>query len=369
MLILLDCRPLQYAATSVQRRRLILSFVAGLTRDKGVKWLLLVDHTYRAGVFPGLPDLPLLLHRALPGWAGWKLWYDWQIPRLVRKHRPDLVMLTGGVAAAPMQVPQALWMPVRANPKEANGSRQEPPLYASRLGSSLRRAEAVFCFSEKDRAWLAGRKDTVEEKLVVLRPAPSQDATQLSAVERERIKGEYAQGKEYFFTGATAANDVVYLLKAFSLFKKRQLSNLQLVIVGVMDAEIREKLETYKYRKDVHWNDPATVCSGLLGAAYAALLRLDGDSLGATLVDAWKSGVPVLAAKEGWLQEIAGDAVLGTGDTDPAILAGYMMAVYKDEALRGNLIEKGFLRLSDFHPERSVSAVWATIGRAYPIIN
>ena len=367
MLILLDCRPLQNAGSGGEKARLIFSVAVALAADKAVKWLLLVDHTYRSDLFPDLPDLPVVVQRALPGRAGWKLWYDWQIPRLVRKHRPDLVMLTGGVAAASMPVPQYLWMPVHADPQEGG---KELPLYAGRLDSSLRRAEKVFCFSERDRSWLAGRGGAGFDKLVVVGPAPSGETVMLSAAERERAKDGFARGREYFFADATGGGeeDVIYLLKAFSLFKKRQLSNLQLVVAGVLTAGLGEKLRTYKYKEDVHWCDPMAANDRLVGA-YAALLSFDGDVLGTRLVDAWKAGVPVLVTKPGRLLELAGNATLGAGATDPAAFAGHMMSVYKDEALRAGLIERGLSRLAGLDPAQGVNSVWAVIGRVYPIIN
>ncbi|HLZ87789.1 MAG TPA: hypothetical protein VKQ52_11130, partial [Puia sp.] len=139
MLILLDCRPLQNAGPESEKSRLILSVTAALSREEGLQWLLLVDHTCPAGIFPGLPGHTLLRQRAFPGRTGWRIWYDWQIPRLARKHKAGLVMLTGGVAAGVLPAPQYLWMPERANPGEGRGHLS---LYGGRLAESLRRAGA-----------------------------------------------------------------------------------------------------------------------------------------------------------------------------------------------------------------------------------
>src|ERR1700761_2989828 len=109
MLILLDCRPLQNARSDKEASSLIFSVVTALTREKGVKWLLLVDHTYKSDLFVGGAGSPVVVQRTFPGRMGWKLWYDRQLPRLVRKHRPDGVMLTGGVASAGLVVPQYVW--------------------------------------------------------------------------------------------------------------------------------------------------------------------------------------------------------------------------------------------------------------------
>jgi glycosyltransferase involved in cell wall biosynthesis len=389
MLILLDCRPLQSAGPDSEKSRLIVSAVAGLSGDKAVEWLFLVDHTYRPGQLPGLPgvlsdrsgvrpdqdglltDLPgsrLLTARGLPGPLGWKLWYDWQLPRLVKRYQPDLVMLTGGVTAKLAGTRQFVWMPVFANHKEtAAGATASAgavvPIYAARLGTSMRHADTIFCFSEKDRTWLAGRQHIDAGKILVVRPSPWADIHPLGVSDKEAIKQRYTGGKEYFFAGVAGAGeeDVVQLLKAFSLFKRRQLSNLQLVMAGVRTEALRHRLETYKYRGDVHWAGSNT--QDLLPAAYAVLFPFEDGSLGSSLMNAWKARVPALVARSSRLREMADDDALVAGVDDPTALASYMMAVYKDETLRNALIEKGTSRLTVFDPASSFDAIRTAIHR------
>jgi Glycosyl transferases group 1 len=367
MLVLLDCRPLQYIGSDSEKSRLVISIADALARDKGVKWLFLVDHTYEPGFFPGLPDMPVLVRRAFPGWAGWKLWYDWQIPRVVRKFKCNAVMMTGGVAAAAPDLPQFLWMPVGVDPNELKGRKQALPFYAGRLAASLKQAEAIFCFSEKDRVWLAGNERTEKEKVFVMRPTFSSMAVPLAGQEREKIKGEYAGNREYFFADATAASEeeVVQLLKAYSLFKKRQLSNLRLVVSGWHTPALRERLKKYKYSDEVFFFEPVTADDRVADAAYAALFPFEGDSLGMRVVRAWQTGVPALVRMDGRLREMAGDAALGVIDADPGSLAVQMMSIYKDESLRASLIEKGFVRVrtADPDPGRQLAEVWNVISR------
>jgi glycosyltransferase involved in cell wall biosynthesis len=363
MLILLDCRPLQYAGPDSEKARLIFSVAAALSRDRDLQWLLLADHTCLPDAFPLLPGQTLLLQRALPGRVGWRIWYDWQIPRLVKKRKVGLVMLTGGVAAGSMPASQCLWMPERANPKEGRGG---PPLYAGRLMESLHRAETVFCFSGRDRDWLVAREKQAADKLVVLHPSPVATLSPLSTAERESLKAEFAQGKEYFFADATATGKegVIHLLKAFSLFKKRQRSNLQLVVMGTAAESLKKRLESYKYREEVHWCPPSADRSGRLTAgAYAAIFPFDGDSLGTPVLNAWKAAVPVLVTAGGPLHELAGDGALSAAGADPAVLAAHLMSVYKDEALRNRLIGRGQSRLTAFDAEQGITAVRGAIRR------
>ena len=367
MLVLLDCRPLQCIGSDSEKSRLVISAAAALARDRGVKWLFLVDHTYEPGLFPGLPQMPVLIRRAFPGRAGWKLWYDWQIPGIVRKFKCNAVMMTGGVTAGIPDSPQFLWMPVGVDPKALRGGKQELPLYGGRLAASLQHAEAIFCFSEKDRVWLAGNGRTEQAKLFVLRPACSPAAVPLAGMERERIKEAYAGGREYFFVDAMAASEqeVIQLLKAYSLFKKRQLSNLRLVVSGWQTPGLRERLQRYKYGDEVFFFEPKTADDRVMDAAYAAFFPFEGDSLGMKVIRAWQTGVPALIRTDGRLREMAGEAALGVIDADPGSLAVQMMSIYKDESLRASLIEKGFVksRATDSDPGRQLAEVWNVISR------
>ena len=368
MLILLDLRPLQRTGPESEKSRLIFSAVAALTAEKAVKWLFLADHGYRPGLFHDLPAGTVLTRRALPGKAGWAIWYDWLIPRLARQQGADAVMLTAGIAAAASGIPQWLWMPERANPAERDDSLRYPSIYPGRLRASLRRAAAVFCFSERDRVFLAGLIPNAAEKINLFATFPGEAVRPVSPEERDKTKAIRTEGREYFLADVSGGKGdlVLNLLRAFSQFKKRQLSNMRLVLTGRLtesDAGIRELLKTYKYRQDIQWPEEAAgEGSELCGAAYAALFPFDGHSLGTALLNSWKAGVPAIVVNGGLLQEMAGGAALGIATSDPASVAAGLMAVYKDEQLRRELIEKGFARLGAYGREYFLNKLRAGIG-------
>ena len=117
----------------------------------------------------------------------------------------------------------------------------------------------------------------------------------------------------------------------------------------------------------MHFFETVTVDEPLMEAAYAALFPFERESLGTGVVQAWQTGVPALVRTDGWLREMAGDAVLGVPDADPGSLAIQLMSVYKDESLRAALIEKGFGRVKAFDPRRQVAEVWEAINKRYMV--
>jgi glycosyltransferase involved in cell wall biosynthesis len=319
------------------------------------QWLLAVD---KALSRPKLADIPSVAISSYPGRMGWRLWYDRQLPRLAKKQGASLIMTTGGIAAS-SKLPQLLWMPERANPKQGQGYL---PLFASRLTESLRRAAAIFCFSTRDKEWLISMGGSGIVPPVVIRPSAEAPGP-LSSADREAGKTEFGGGREYFFADISGAteDEVVYLLKAFSLFKKRQLSNLPLLLKGVATKSIQTKIETYKYREDILWYEASGSGDRAMAAAYAALFLFDSRSIGVPILDAWKQRVPAIILAGCPMQELAGEAALVAEGADPASLATQFMSVYKDEALRSRLVGLGRSRLEEFDLAHGLKAIHSAI--------
>jgi glycosyltransferase involved in cell wall biosynthesis len=260
-------------------------------------------------------------------------------------------------------------MPEKANPAEGKGFL---PLYAGRLRESLLRAELLFCFSAADRSWLEGQVPGIDPaKFEIVSAWPSEVAVPLSAAEKEVIKQQYAAGKEYFLADVAPSDQegITQLLKSFSLFKKRQLSNLQLILAGRKpspESKLNHLLETYKYREDIHWCEPADAEKRLTGAAYALLFPFERKTLGIPVLNAWKAEVPVIIGKGSGFRDMAGEGVLVAERGDPASLAGHLMAVYKDEELRKDLIGKGRLRVAVYSEQETLSEIAAALSRETP---
>lgn len=349
MLILLDCRPLQHTGAGNERSRLILSCVQWLSSCQGVKWLFVAEKGWQEeGTLPVTVPGEWVTLKALPGVAGWKLWYDWQIPRAADKYKVDMVMTTDGRAAGSMTIPQCCWMPYGRGLKKKG------------LPKGLDKAGAIFCFSEEDKKGMRNAR--------IVHPAADTQAMQLLGEEKQNARALFADGKEYFYAEITGVqfSEVIVLLKAFSMFKKRQHSNMKLVFAGTGDGpdkKFAESLESYKFREDVSWLvHPSTEERWRIpGGAYAMIYCPRHESIGLGVLNAWKAGVPVVSMAATGIQG-AGEAFLQVEKAgDAAQLAEYLKLLYKDEGLRGRLIEKGLLQTTYFSPERLGGEVWEGI--------
>lgn len=172
-------------------------------------------------------------------------------------------------------------------------------------------------------------------------------ASALSWTETESIRTQHTGGREYFlFTGdIDGPHRLIELLKAFSLFKKRQQSNMQLVIAGYATEwtdVFEEKLVSYKYRADVAllrepgWEETVR----LAAAAYAMVYPSVSDVLPLAPLLALQAGVPVIASDIPAVRGLTSAAEWVDNSRLEEGFSQAMMLLYKDEAHKQQLVRK-----------------------------
>lgn len=193
-------------------------------------------------------------------------------------------------------------------------------------------------------------------KISVVPGAARSSFQPLSWDDREAVKNGYADGREYFlyFSPHPSLPQQMQLLKAFSLFKQWQQSNMKLVLVRQQVSAkdlLSQKLKNYKYREDVVFvNDPSeTQWQALTAAAYAFIYTTQLPQSALPILDAMQCGVPVLTSKTGGLEETGKDAVLYANPNDPDAMAQQLILLYKNENNRNTLIAAGKSQASRHH--------------------
>ena len=123
--------------------------------------------------------------------------------------------------------------------------------YKTFIPRSIKKSKTIFTVSESGKKNIIKQYKTNADKIGVVYTGVSEDFKEITYEEREEIKAKYTDGNEYFiYTGEIGAHkNLLNLLKAFSAFKKRQKSNMQLVIAGKQgwkSEEFFECLETFQ---------------------------------------------------------------------------------------------------------------------------
>lgn len=292
---------------------------------------------------------PKHLHvlKTFGGTLGWKYWYQHQLPAVVKKEQANLLFTTGGIAAK-TSIPQCTWVPFSERLSVVT-NRSYYRLFKKKFSSSLSLPSCHFLVSAKNAELISGKNKSVTNRLHILNTPSSGNQFAPGWTDRENTKVRYSGGRDFFLLLAEdnyRLPAVLEILKGFSLFKKWQESNLQLVITGKKisaDFSLLEKLESYKYRSDVHLIGKATgeEWNRLLGSAYAFLYPFDEDGFAMPAVQAFDFSVPVIGSESGGLAAAYSSAAIFAQDANAESWSKQMIAVYKDEVLRNRLIENG----------------------------
>jgi glycosyltransferase involved in cell wall biosynthesis len=275
----------------------------------------------------------------------------------------DLRVLHAQAWRSRIPLPFAIWVPGPAFPEEsARTKRQwEKPFHA---------ASAIFTDSPYHRTKLIERFTLPEEKVVVLPGAADEDLTPLQGKEREAVKYLYASAKEYFWIDQPDLNPVQleWLLKSFAYFKKKQRTNMQLVITRVSEKTMDRfaaKASTFLYREDLHFYPSLSgnQRAGLLGACYGWIQPF-GVRSAVNILNTFQTRVPLLVADEPSHREIAGNACLYLTGSQYPQLGELMILLFKDENLRNQLLERGRLRLGEMGWEKNTELLWEGLRRS-----
>ncbi|MFM7671485.1 MAG: glycosyltransferase family 4 protein [Bacteroidota bacterium] len=323
------------------------------------------------GALPGNVEVKVVGPQARHPWL-WKWWYDWRIPSVLSRFRADLFVSPDGIASLRTKVPQCLVVHDLAFLQDPEWfPRPIRTYYRKHTPRFLRQVNRIATVSELSKQEIMDRYAISADKIGVVYSAAKPDFHPLTDEECSSVKARFTEGKEFFLcTGAIhPRKNLIGLLKAFSLFKKRQQTGFKLVLAGRLawrSGDFEKLLSAYKYRSDVvltGYVDLNTLVE-LTAAAYAMVYPSFYEGFGVPVLEAMQSDVPVVTSAGTSMQEIAGPAALYADPKEPASIAEQMNRLYVDESLRRRLIEQGRDVARRFDWEETARRLWTDMQAA-----
>lgn len=303
----------------------------------------------------------------------WKYWFDVKVLLALKKINADVFISPDGFCSLTTKVPQCMVV-------HDLGFLHHPEAYKKSHVSFLKKYTPKFLNKAKSIVTVSqfSKEDIIRHykiqpgKIDVVYNGVKEIFHPLTTEEKETTKKKYTQGKEYFiYLGAIQPRkNLIHLLKAFSIFKKRLQSNMKLVLAGRIKwkhGAFYTLLKTYRYREDVLLTGYLTEeeLSALLGSAYAFVYPSLFEGFGVPVAEAMQCNIPVLTSEKTAMEEIAGEAALYFNANDHADIADKMMLIYKDENLRKQLIEKGKKVSEKYNWETSAELLWQTVLKVF----
>ena len=300
----------------------------------------------------------------------WQYWYNYKISGVLKKYKVHIFLSFDAISLR-TKINQFLVIPDLEflhqsqipNRKEFNFLKRNTPKY-------INKAKRIITFYQCCKDEIINVYKIKPEKISLCHIAAEDVFIPINFSERESIKEKYADGNEYFmFSGIDhPTNNLYNLLKAFSFFKKRQKSNMQLIIAlsGNRSEDLTEKLRLFKFKSEVKLinNIPEEELARIIASAYAFVYSTVSNSLATALLQALKAEVPIVTSDFPVLHELAGTGALYCDPNNINDIAEKMMVLFKDEKLRRELIEKGKAQSNNYNKESATGFLWKTINEA-----
>ena len=302
----------------------------------------------------------------------WKLWYDVKVPSVLKKYKADVFVSCDGFCSLYTKVPQCLVLHDLAFLHYPAAIKKSHLLFYKRYTPKfLSKASSVATVSEFSKQDIVAHFKTDAAKINVVYNGIKEIFKPAYNEEKAATKNKYTDGKEYFLYAGSIhpRKNLINLLKAFSVFKKRQQTNMKLVITGRLAwkyESFKESLKSYKYRNDVvmtgyvEENELVRIVGSAYGLVYPSLF----EGFGVPVLEAMQCDVPVITSADSAMQEIAKEAALYADATSHTDIADKMMLLYKDENRRKELIQNGRQIVRGYSWDRTAELLWQTILKA-----
>ncbi len=271
-------------------------------------------------------------------------WVAAELPRLARRARADLIHHSLPAHTPRAGIPQVVTVTDLAYEVLPGHFDRGFRLFSHHHHrAAARAADAVICISQTTATDVRSIWGVPPDRIAVALLGPGQE---LGAAGPARD----LEPTHFLYVGDDEPRkNLPVLLAAYRLYAAAAQHPLELILAGAASARIDGvRLEP---------RPSATRLAELYRGAAALIHPSLHEGFGLTLLEAMRSGTPVLAARSPGITEVCVDAVRYADPRDPSAFASAMAELALDPALRGELAERGRRRAAEFS--------WAECARAH----
>jgi glycosyltransferase involved in cell wall biosynthesis len=293
---------------------------------------------------------------------------NYKIPAILRKYKADVFVSGGGYCSLRSKIPQCIVvndLSFLQHPDFFTNSFLR--FYKKNTAKFLSKAKVIVTTSQFLKHEIIDQYKIKSDKIEIAYYGINQNFKPVSWQQKDNTKEIYTEGVEYFLYSGTinTQKNLMALLKAFSFFKKRQKSNMHLVLASTNAADkiLIASLATFKYRNDVKvlHNLPNETLAKITAAAYALIYPALYEGFAVSITEAMQADVPVITSRLSAMPEICGDAALYMAPNDFNDIADKMMLLFKDESKRNLFIIKGRQQANLYNWDKSADLIWKAV--------
>ena len=297
----------------------------------------------------------------------WYAWYEWALPRVLRRLKPDVFVSLDNFCSLSSKVPTLLVIHdlayAHAPANQTSGLTQS--YYERFMPRYARRAEQIATVSEFSRQDIISRFQVDEKKVHLVYPGAQANYRVLTIPERLEARRIYAKDKPYFlYLGSIhPRKNLVRLLLAFDNFKQKTALPHQLVLAGRMawqTGEVGETLAKMNHASEVLALGyvPQNQLFHLVGGAEVLCYVSLFEGFGLPILEGLQAGVPVLCSAVSSMPEVGGGAAHYVEPQSIDSITEGLVRLALDPAYALELSQKGPVQASRFNWDKTAKSLW-----------
>ncbi len=330
------------------------------------QFLFIFDKPYAANMSFTKNVIPIIAGPKTKSNLRLQYWFNYKIPALLRKHKADVFVSMEGICSLRTKTPQCLLVSDLSFLQHPQFIKKaQARFYKKFTASFLAKAKSIVTVSEFSKSVIVNQYKISAADIAVIKPGIDEIFKPIDWQEKELIKEKYTEGKAFFlFSGnVNQRSNIINLLKAFSFFKKRQKSNMLLLIAGKPGESFTKALKTFKFSREVIVlnNLSKANLAKITAAAYAMIYPVLYADIAMPPLQAMQCEVPVITSNTGALPSLCGKAALYVNPLDFNDIAESMMLVFKDENKAKDIVKAGKIQAQLYQWDKTADLLWQAI--------
>ncbi|MEE9460610.1 MAG: glycosyltransferase family 1 protein [Bacteroidales bacterium] len=337
-------------------------------------FLFLFDRPYDPGFIFSENIIPLVIAPRTRHPLLWYTWFEWSLPRILKKHRASMFFSPDGYMPLRLEIPSMIAIhdinfhhrPDDLPPSSRFYYRKYFPLFASH-------SDRIVTVSEYSRKDIADSYGVSPDKIDVVYNGVNQVFSPLNQEGVTRVKNEYTGGLPYYiFVGSFhPRKNLARLMKAFDLFRDQSPGAYKLVIVGekmFMTGDIDKTYAKLKHKRDIVFTGRLSPekLRDLMGAASGLTFVPLFEGFGIPLLEAMNCDIPILTSNVTSLPEIAGKSAIYCDPLDIQDISKGMLSLATQPDLQKALVSEGRIRRESFSWDLTADKVWKSLVKIIP---
>lgn len=297
------------------------------------------------------------------------IWFQFSVKNALRKIKPDLFISTDGYLPLNIKFKSLIVfhdLNFEHYPKDVPV--MERWYYRTFFPKFARKADRIATVSEFSKNDIASLYNIHFDKIDVVYNGANEAYVPIPSIDQDMVRQKLTNGLPYFyFIGSLhPRKNLANLFRAYDLYRKNSDYKAKLVITGVKKwwtKEIESVYSEMSFKDDVIFTGRLTVPEARQTMASALALTYVSyfEGFGIPIVEAFRSGTPVITSNVSSMPEISGDAALIVDPFDVSSISRALIQISSDDKLREQLIAKGFERAKKFTWNQSAGNLWNSV--------